>query len=130
MHKYIIFFFSALVFLSACIGNDAPEGTIPEPQMVSLLTDIHLTDGALYAVPQTPDSLYKYGSARYKALFKRYKISDAQFKSSLKYYTTKPLKLIDMYDKVSNNIKGKIDSLTKSTKTTTAPIPKNALPAQ
>nr|WP_294948875.1 DUF4296 domain-containing protein [uncultured Mucilaginibacter sp.] len=130
MHKYIILFFSALVFLTACKGDDAPEGTIPEPQMVALLTDLHLMDGSLYSVPQTPDSLYKYGSARYKALFKHYKISDKQFKSSLKYYTTQPLVLMEMYDKVSANIKGKIDSLSKKSTPRSAPRYKNAVPVK
>ncbi len=129
MHKYIILFFSVLVFLTACGGNDAPEGIIEQPQMTGLLTDIHLTDGTLYNVPQIPDSLYKYGSARYAEVFKRYHTNNKQFTASLKYYTTQPLKLVEIYDQVSKNIKGKTDSLVKiGSKPTNSPNIKNAVP--
>jgi hypothetical protein len=130
MHKYIILFFSVLVFLTACSDNDAPEGIIAQPQMVTLLTDVHLTDGALYNVPQTPDSLYKYGTARYAALFKKHKTTSKVFTESLKYYTTKPLQLVAMYDQVSKNIQGKMDSLNKRGKPNAAPTNKNALPVK
>lgn len=116
MHKHIILFFSVLIFLIACGGQKAPVGIIPQPQMISLLTDIHLADGDIYAVAQVPDSLYKYGYARYAAVFKRYRVSSKQFNSSLKYYSTQPEELSDMYTKIAANIQSKIDSLTKSGK--------------
>ncbi|TFF35629.1 DUF4296 domain-containing protein [Mucilaginibacter psychrotolerans] len=130
MHKYIILFFSVLMLFAACSGNNAPEGTIAEEPMISLLTDVHLTDGSLYSVSQTPDSLYKYGSARYKALFKRHHTTDKQFKASLKYYTTQPVKMLEMYDRVSANIQAKIDSLNKKGRSNTAPGNKNAIPVK
>lgn len=131
MHKYIILFFSVLTFLTACGGNNAPEGIIPEAQMIELLTDVHLTDGSLYSVPQVPDSLYKYGTARYAALFKRHKTSSKVFAESLKYYTTKPVQLVGMYDRVSKNIQAKIDSLNKRSKpVTTNPKATNAVPVK
>jgi len=125
MHKYIILFFSLLVFLTAC-GDNAPQGTIDRQRMVSLLTDMHITDGALYNVPQVPDSLYKYGSAKYIALFKRYNVTGKQFDASFKYYSTQPVKLAEMYDQVAANIKVKVDSLVKSSPTKT----KNAISQQ
>jgi hypothetical protein len=53
MQKYISLFFSVLLFLTACKSNDVPDGIIKEKEMISLLTDVHLTDGAIYTVPQT-----------------------------------------------------------------------------
>jgi len=126
MHKHIILFFSVLLFLTACGGNNAPDGTMPEAQMVSLLTDIHLTDGTLYSVAQTPDSLYKYGSAKYALLFKQYRVTAKQFDNSLKYYTTQPQQLVDMYTKIAANIKSKTDSLNKSS----TPKTKDVIPAK
>ena len=117
MHKHIILFFSVLVFLTACNTKSTPADVIPEPQMVSLLTDIHVTDGSLYNMPQIPDSLYKYGSARYAAVFKKHRTTDKQFKASLKYYTTQPEKMVVIYDQIAANIKNKIDSLNKSSNT-------------
>lgn len=122
MQKYIILFFSVMVFLTACTGDDAPAGIIEQPRMTSLLTEIHLTDGSLYGVPQVPDSLFKYGSAKYQAIFKKYNTNDKQFTASLKYYTTRPEKMTEIYDQISARIKVKIDSISKKSNT------KNAVP--
>ncbi|RYU92190.1 DUF4296 domain-containing protein [Mucilaginibacter terrigena] len=126
MQKYISLFFSVLLCLTACqSNNDIPEGVIKEKEMISLLTDIHLTDGELYVIPQIPDSMYKYGSARYQKLFKRHNTTDAIYKKSLKYYTTKPQQLQDMYTKIDAIIKAKLDSTTKAArneKPVTAPV--------
>jgi hypothetical protein len=126
MHKHIILFFSVLLIFSAC-GDKTPEGIIDQPKMTSLLTDIHLADGALYSVPQQPDSLYKYGAAKYTAIFKKYKITDKEFKKSFQYYSTKPEVIEKMYDQIAANIQAKTDSLTKTDKKHPK---KNALPPQ
>ncbi|MBK0381089.1 DUF4296 domain-containing protein [Mucilaginibacter segetis] len=124
MKKYIALFFSVSLFLVSCSDDKTPAGIINEQQMTSLLTDIHLIDGELYNISQTPDSLYKYGTPRYKALFKKYKVTDSIFKKSLEYYSRKPEVIQGMYDKISDNIKAKTDSLNKVSKSKL----KNALP--
>ncbi|MGZ3752375.1 MAG: DUF4296 domain-containing protein, partial [Mucilaginibacter sp.] len=72
MHKYNKLFFSVLIFLAACKGSGTPGGIIKQDQMTGLLTEIHIADGSMYNVIQVPDSLYKYGTARYLAIFKKY----------------------------------------------------------
>ncbi|AMR33024.1 hypothetical protein A0256_17160 [Mucilaginibacter sp. PAMC 26640] len=126
MHKHIILFFSVLLFLTACGGDKTPDGIIPEPQMTSLLTDVHLADGALYTIPQVPDSLYKYGTAKYVAVFKKHRVTAQQFDKSFKYYTTQPEQLADIYNQIAANIKNKTDSLNKSN----TPKTNNAIPAK
>ena len=124
MHKYIILFFSVLLFLTACDSDTAPEGVIPKQQMISLLTDIHLTDGTLYSLPQEKDSLYKYGYAKYQVVFKKYHTNDKTFRKSFEYYTTQPEVIEDMYNQIYATIQAKTDSINKvQTKKT-----KNALP--
>lgn len=130
MHKHIILFFSVLVLLTACGGNTAPEGTIPEDRMVSLLTDVHLTDGALYTVPQISDSLYKFGTEKYAAVFKKYHTTGKQFTSSFKYYSAQPEQLVEIYTKVAANIQAKTDSLNKTSTPKSTPKNNNALPAK
>ncbi|WP_374950650.1 DUF4296 domain-containing protein [Mucilaginibacter sp.] len=126
MHKYIILFFSVLAFFASCVDDAPPPGIIPEQQMVGLLTDLHLVDGQLYSVQQLPDSIYKYGVNKYRAVFKQYKTNDANFKKSLKYYSTKPEQIQAIYDSVQSIIKFKTDSVTKiGTKKL-----KNAIPVQ
>ena len=113
MHKYITLFFSVLLFLSACSKKKTPEGILSQPQMISLLTDVHVVDGSLYNVSQIPDSLYKYGMASYIAVFKKHHINEAEFKKNLKYYSTQPEQLMEIYEKVDLALKGKLDSVNK-----------------
>jgi hypothetical protein len=113
MHKYNNLFFSVLLFLIACRADKAPEGIIKKDQMTALLTEVHIIDGSMYTVQQAPDSLYKYGTAKYLAAFKKFHTDSAQFKKSFKYYSFHPEVLETIYDQVATNLKQKSDSLTK-----------------
>lgn len=110
MRKYIILFFSVLLFLFSC--SDTPSGIIKPEEMATLLTDIHTADGTIIGVSQAPDSLYKYGTAQYIAVFKKFHVDSAQFRKSYKYYTTQPDKLQAIYDQILKNLQKKNDSLT------------------
>jgi hypothetical protein len=81
--------------------------------MAPLLTEIHMVDGSMYNLMQTPDTLYKYGTAKYLAVFKKYHTDSVQFRKSFKYYTAHPDLLQNIYEQVSKNIKQKTDSLNK-----------------
>jgi len=80
---------------------------------MSLLIDVHLVDGRMYSVLQSQDSLNKYGTSRYDALFKRYHTDSATFKKSLRYYAMQPVQLQKMYDTILVRLKTKTDSLSK-----------------
>jgi hypothetical protein len=111
MLKYIILFFSVSLFLCACNGNKNANGIIDQHTMVGLLTEVHIVDGGLYSVAQTPDSLQKYGAAKYLSLFNKYHTDSLQFRKSLQYYTKQPTVLLAIYDEVLKNLKKKADSL-------------------
>lgn len=81
--------------------------------MISLLTEVHLVDGRMYSALQSQDSLNKYGTTRYDALFKRYHTDSATFKKSLRYYAMEPVQLQKMYDTIVTRLKAKSDSLNK-----------------
>ncbi|SDS69885.1 protein of unknown function [Mucilaginibacter mallensis] len=113
MRKYITLFFLVLLFLSAC-SNGTPDGIIDKDNMIALLTDVHIVDGTLITVSQTPDTLYKYGRGKYQAVFAKHHTDSAQFRKSFIYYASnKPVELADMYDKVLENLRVKTDSITK-----------------
>src|SRR5580704_15598855 len=105
MHKYKGLFFSLLLFLYACGGNNVPSDIIQPNEMTALLTQVHITDGSMYNVMQVPDSLYKYGTAKYLKIFKDFHTDSVQFKKSMQYYTTKPELLVSIYDVVVVNLK-------------------------
>ena len=121
MQKYICLFFLGLVCFAACTNDEIPKDIIPQQQMISLLTDIHLTDGELYSAPQIPDSLFKYGRAKYDAVFKKHHTTDAEFKKSFKYYAEHPDVVQDMYGEIDAIIKAKIDSVNKTSSKTIKP---------
>jgi len=113
MRKYIILFFSVFPFLFACNSSGVPDNVIPKDQMTALLTEVHLADGNLVNLSQVPDTLYKYGTARFLAIFKKFHTDSAQFRASYKYYSTQPQEFQDIYDKVLSNLQAKNDSLNK-----------------
>ena len=113
MYKYIALFFSVSLFLTSCKRDSTPAGIIEQKKMISLLTEVHLVDGRMYSVLQSQDSINKYGTTRYDALFKRYHTDSATFKKSLRYYAMEPVQLQKMYDTIVTRLKAKSDSLNK-----------------
>jgi hypothetical protein len=113
MHKYNSLFFSVLLFLAACKGTKTPQGIIKEERMAALLTEVHIIDGTMYTVMQMPDTLYKYGTGKYLAIFKKFHTDSVQFKNSFKYYSIHPEMMETIYEEVVINLKQKTDSLNK-----------------
>jgi hypothetical protein len=113
MRKYIILFFLVFPFLFGCSGSGSSGDIIPEDQMVAVLTAVHIADGLLINSSQAPDTLYKYGTARYLAVFAKFHTDSAQFRRSYQYYSTKPDEFTDIYDKVLKSLQTKTDSLNK-----------------
>jgi hypothetical protein len=114
MRKYITLFFLVTVILSSC-NDKSDNSVIKHDEMVNVLTDMLIVDGSMYNTPsQNPDTLYKYGTGRYLALFKRHHIDSVQFRTSLKYYANKPVELQAMYDKILDNLKARTDSINKA----------------
>jgi hypothetical protein len=125
MRIYINLFFLGILFFSACNSKEkTPAGVIAKDQMAGLLTDVHIVNGTLYATPQMPDSLYKYGMGKYLNVFKQYHTDSTQFKKSIIYYASKPDELENIYQQVMDNLKAKQDSLNKPTQKKTNALPK------
>lgn len=112
MRKHIILFFSALLFLFACHDDEKTKGIIPRDQMVSLLVDIHLVDGAM-ANQASGDSIYKNGTGRYLFVLKQHHTDTAKFKKSMQYYTGQPDVGMKLYDDIIKILQAKTDSLNK-----------------
>ena len=113
MRYYIILFFSVLSFLYSCKSSGVPDDLIPTDQMTALLTQVYLADGSLSNMQQLPDTLYKYGTAKYAAIFKKFNIDTAQFRKSYIYYASNPQKMLDINIKILAVLQTRSDSLTK-----------------
>jgi len=126
MRKYIILFFSALLFLFACKWGSTPPGILKPDDMVKVMVAVHLVDGSISIInAPNGDSLYKFGAGRYQAMFKSMHTDSAQFRKSLQYYTKHPDQFETMYEQIVKILQAKDDSVNKP-----PPLPKtkNALP--
>ncbi|RKR85537.1 uncharacterized protein DUF4296 [Mucilaginibacter gracilis] len=114
MRFYLILFFCVgFLFTSCSDGKKIPSDVIPEHDMAELLTDIHIVDGSLYDLPQMPDTLSKHGMGLYLAVFKVHHVDTTLFKKSIKFYSTRPDLLGEIYTGITERLQKKIDSLQK-----------------
>jgi hypothetical protein len=85
----------------ACDGR--PSGVLNQNDMANVLTDLHKLDGSLAA----KGFLYGDPTVRntyYIAILKKHGITQAQFDSSLVWYTKNPRKFDNVYIKVIDNL--------------------------
>ena len=93
----IIFFLGIGLFLAACDGR--PSGVLSQDKMANVLTEMHKTDASL----AQKDLLYGRYSDKvpyYKFILKKYGITQAEFDSSLVWYTKNPIRFERVYDNV------------------------------
>src|ERR1035437_454856 len=95
-----IFLVACTLLLSSC---GRPKGVLNERQMAYVLTEMHKTDAAMGERGITYGR-YKEKAPYYKYIFKKYDISQAQFDSSLVWYTKNPRIFDNIYEKVLTNL--------------------------
>jgi hypothetical protein len=97
-HKLILLAITAFLLLlyTSCQRDEAE--VLGRGKMREVLVDIHLLEG-IFSVKQTPlterEQVYYY-----EALFRKHKVSRADFDSSLVYYTRKPKTFERLYTRV------------------------------
>ena len=96
-----VFLTGIILLLSACVNR--PGGVLNERQMTNVLTEMHKTD-AILNEKGLAYGHYTEKAAYYKFIFKKYKITKAQFDSSLVWYSKNPRIFDNMYDKVLINL--------------------------
>lgn len=106
---YILSFF---LLFSACKPG-IPKDIIQPDKMPGVLSDIHVVDGYVSAIP-IPDSAKKVASSFYKGIYKKYGIDSAIFAKSMVYYNNNPQLLTDIYTNVVADLRKQKDVLTKA----------------
>jgi hypothetical protein len=92
-----IFILGIVLLLVACEGR--PKGVLNQNEMTSILTDLHKLDGCLY------EKGYQFGhfpdkAPYYNFVLKKHGITQAEFDSSLVWYTKNPKKFEKIYTDV------------------------------
>ncbi len=103
MNKY--FLIAGLLLLSGCIGEvEIPADVIPKEKMVSILIDVHITEGnvqQLRIARDSADLVFKYLE---KDLFLKHAVSDSSYIKSLGFYFEHPDIMEEIYATVLDSL--------------------------
>ena len=105
-----------IILFSSCNSNNEnkiPDGIIPESKMITIITDLHLTDATLNIKHISKRSNNKEIAKYYKSVLKKYGYSRLQFNKSIEYYSDEPEKLDEIYDKVLEELSKKQEMVKK-----------------
>lgn len=99
--KTLFLFLGIMFFLTGC--NNRPEGVMSKSEMIDFLTDLHKLDGTLstkgIGSAQDRENIYYYN-----ALLKKHGVTQANFDSSLVWYSKNPKNFGKIYSQVIENL--------------------------
>lgn len=102
---HIRFFVISLVLLFTCACDSKPTcHNINEQQLLEMLVDIHLTDGALAEKNIYSRKDKHLPSFYYNSIYEKHGISQAQFDSCISLYAQNSQLLNQLYDKVIDSL--------------------------
>lgn len=106
MVRVLKIFIPLLFVIVSCKKSDEvkkPEGLLSEEEMVEVLTDIHLIEGARTGLVIMGDSVGGVNE-HYKAFFIKHEVTQAQYDSSFVYYSKNPIIFDEIYERVIQNL--------------------------
>lgn len=83
---------------------------IPADSMVSLLTDMHIADGAINTVRLKNQSIKSFSTNYFSQILEKHRIGRDTFEESMRYYAYHTEELNKIYEKVIVNL-SKIESV-------------------
>jgi len=98
--KFLFLLGVAMIF-TACDGR--PSGVLSQRKMTEVLTEMHKADASM-AEKGVLYGKYSQKAPYYRYIFKKYDITQAQFDSSLVWYTKNPQRFENIYDNVLNQL--------------------------
>lgn len=96
----LAFFIGFILLLPAC---DRPKGVLNSGKMADVLVEMHKTDATL-SERNLIFGRYDTKAPYYKYIFKKYGITQAEFDSSLVWYTKNPQRFENVYDNVIDQL--------------------------
>lgn len=113
MRHVICWFIGGLaVLMTAC----RPSNVLDEKTMENLLYDIHRTEGVLYEEGYSIDKTDEI-AAYYSVLLSKYGITQAQFDSSLVWYTDHPLRFDKIYPRILERLQAEREAINQAEQT-------------
>ncbi len=107
LYKYSIALL-AIAGIVAC--SKVPDGILPERKMKDVMIDMYLAEGLITGDGKSyPDSLHK--DALYQSVFRKHKITQAVYDSSLVWYGKNLNILMQVYDLALNDINERVRAL-------------------
>jgi len=107
MNRFIIVLLTILFMLSGCSNNKVPDYVIPPDDMVSILVDIHLTDGMMSSHQVRREIAREDSVNIYNILLHNYGYSRHDFDTSLYYYG----KNMALYDKIYEDVLNQLNEM-------------------
>lgn len=95
------------LLLSGC-KPDRPEGVISESTMEDLLYDYHVAQGM---AESRTDSVSYYRYLYIRSVFEKYGVSEAEFDSSMVWYSANASYLADMYTRINERYAAELQAL-------------------
>ena len=118
--RFGILTFIILLMISSCVEDPTrakPNAVLTEEEMVTILTDIQLIEGAISKKIINRNITKKESPLYYATVFEKHNISQEQFNESISYYSENPEELQAIYEKVLvelNTIKAKLQNTKKN----------------
>lgn len=95
--------FFLLSFYSCKQKTQIPPNILDEDKMVELITELEITQSYFKIKSAAEDSLFStnnYQEQIFDTIFSNHNISYEEFNASLKYYSSEPKKIEEIYSKV------------------------------
>ena len=102
--------FTIIFLATACRQEKTPDGILSSKQMVSVLTDIYLTEEKAGRAITSRDSLLKVFPKFEARIFEKAGVPDSVFRKSMEYYMANPTKLEYIYTALVDSLNLKSQS--------------------
>ncbi|WP_297337180.1 DUF4296 domain-containing protein [Algoriphagus sp.] len=93
-----------IFYLISCSEKESIEGVLSEDKMVTVLVDIHLTEGIASAMPVPYDSSQTLYKLMERDVFLKHEVSDSVFNESMRYYLQYPDQMDRIYARVIDSL--------------------------
>lgn len=101
-------FGAVLVLLLLSCSPTRPSGILDEDELTDVLVDFHLAQGMAEAIDDNSEiTRYKY----IQAVFKKHHITEAEFDSTMIYYSGRAEEFTHIYDNVLNRVKAQAERM-------------------